>query len=168
MISGRFFAPLLVLLALQVLSPTTAFPFWGFGETEGRSGLNLEQGYDLNTVTTVRGKVVSTNIGERGGPVTILMNQGADTVHVIAGPPWYWSDRGISIKAHDEISVQGAKAQGKDGETYLISRTISNISTGESVTLRSETGRPLWKGGGGSGGGGMGMQWRHGGGMRGR
>jgi len=41
----------------------------GSSETEGKSGLNLEQGYDLNMLATVKGKVVAVNAdrGERGG-----------------------------------------------------------------------------------------------------
>ena len=118
-------------------------------------------------VTTVRGRVVSTTAGESGGPVTIVMKHGSDTIHAITAPPWYWSDRGIAINPHDEIVVQGAKAQGRDGVMYILSRTIRNLTTGGSVSLRSETGRPLWKGGGGYGRGRGGMQRRHGGGPQG-
>jgi hypothetical protein len=168
MISGRFFAPVLFLTVLCLFSPAPAFALWGFGETERKSGLDLDQGYDLNTVTTVKGQVVSMDVREGGGPVTIVIRQGSETVHAITAPPWYWSDKGIAIKPRDEVVVQGAKAQGKNGAMYVISRKISNLTTGDSVSLRSETGRPMWRGGGGAERGGRGMQRRYGSGSRGR
>lgn len=166
--SGRFFTSIFYLAVLSILLPARTFAFWGFGETEGKSGLNFDQGYDLNMVATVRGKVISVGTGESGGPVTIIIRQGPQTIHAITAPPWFWSDRGIAIQPQDEVVVQGAKAQGKDGAMYLISRQVSNISTGDSVTLRSATGRPIWKGSGSAGRGGNGMQRRYGGGARGR
>jgi hypothetical protein len=166
--SGRFLSPIIFILALGIFSPTHASALWGFGETEGKSGLNLDQGYDLNTVTTVRGRVVSVDSADPGGPVTIIMRQGSETVHVITAPAWFWSDRGIAVKPQDDIVVQGAKAQGKDGAMYVISRKISNLTTGDSVSLRSETGRPIWKGGAGSDRSVKGVQRRNGSGARGR
>ena len=166
--SGRFLPSVIVLLVLGMFLPTHAIAWWGFGETEGKSGLNFDQGYDLNTVTTVRGKVVSLDAGEAGGPVTIEIRQGLETVRAITAPPWFWSDRGIAIKPQDEVVVQGAKAQGKDGAMYVISRKISNLTTGDSVSLRSETGRPIWKGGAGGERSVKGVQRRIGSGARGR
>lgn len=144
-----------------------SFAFWGSGETEGKSGLNLEQGYDLNMVATVKGKVVSVNMVRGSGPVVIVMRQGTEVFHAITAPPWFWSDRGIAMKPNDEIAVVGAKAQGRNGVMYVISSRISNLTTGETVTLRDETGRPVWRGGG-SERGGRGMQRRYGTGAQGR
>lgn len=168
--SGRFFMILLALVCISCMPPANASAFWGFGGDKDESGLDFERGYDLNTVTTVKGKVVSVDAEQGRGPVTITIRQGTENIHAVAAPRWYWSDRGIAIKPNDEIEVSGAKAQGKDGNMYIISKEITNLSTGRSVTLRTENGRPTWSGGGrgGRGGGGGGMQRRFGGGMRGR
>ncbi len=170
--SGRLFTIVLILLFVLCLRAGNAHAFWGFGEDQGKSGLDFDKGYDLNTVTTVKGKVIAVETGEDRGPVTIIVRQGAGRIHVVAAPEWYWSDRGIAIKPNDEIEATGAKAQGKDGNMYIISRKITNNSTGESVTLRAGGGRPAWRGGavgrGGSGAGGMRMQRGMGGGMGGR
>ncbi len=166
--SGRCFTIILILLFTSSLHAASAFAFWGFGGDQGKSGLDFEKGYDLNTVTTIRGKVVSVDAGENRGPVTIVVQQSGGRIHAVAAPGWFWSDRGISIKPNDDIQVSGAKAQGKDGNMYIISREITNLSTGKAVTLRSENGRPAWRGGGRTGRGGGGMQHRFGGGMRGR
>ncbi len=166
--SGRFFTFSLILLIISCSHTASTLAFWGFGEDQGKSGLDFEKGYDLNTVTTIRGKVISIDAGEDREPVTIIVQQGAGRIHVIAAPGWFWSDRGISIRPNDEILVSGAKAQGKDGNMYIISREITNLSTGKAVTLRTENGRPAWKGGGRTGQRGGGMPHRFGGGMRGR
>ena len=167
--SGRFFTALLIFLFAGCFPAGNAQAFWGFGDNQGKSGLDFEGGYDINTVTTVKGKVVSLEIPDGGGPVTIIVRQGGWTIHAVAAPEWYWSDRGIDISPNDEVEVSGAKAQGKDGNMYIISRKVTNLSTGDTVTLRAETGRPAWKTGGRPGRGwGPGMQRRHGGGMRGR
>jgi hypothetical protein len=166
---GRFFAIILTLLFVLCLRGGNALAFWGFGDEEGKSGLDFDKGYDLNTVTTVKGKVIAVETNEDKGSVTIIVRQGTGRIHVVAAPEWYWSDRGITIRPNDEIEATGAKAQGKDGNMYIISRKITNNSTGDSVTLRADAGRPVWRGGGGRRGmGGMQMQRRMGGGMRGR
>ncbi len=168
--SGRFFTILLTILVMTGFRAGNGHAFWGFGADRGKSGLDLETGYDLNTVTTVKGKVISVNANAGEGPVTITIRQGNQNLNAVAAPTWYWSDRGIPINANDEVQVSGAKAQGKDGNMYIISKEITNLSTGRSVTLRKDNGSPSWRGGGRGGGAhGMGgMQRRFGGGMRGR
>jgi hypothetical protein len=167
MTSGRFFTVILFLLFIGCLPAKNTRAFWGFGDDQGKSGLDFEKGYDLNTVTTIKGKTVSVETDDKG-PVTIVLKQGDVTIHAIVAPKWYWSDRGIIIKPGDEVEVSGAKAQGKDGNMYIISREIANLATGEAVTLRNGTGKPAWSGGGRVNHGGTGMQRRFGGRMRGR
>jgi hypothetical protein len=167
--SGRFFIFLVFLLIGGSFPVSNAVAFWGFGEEKGESGLDFEHGYDLNTVTTVKGKVISVESADGSGPVTITMARGKEIIHAVAAPKWFWFDRGISIKPGDELKVVGAKAQGKDGEMYVISREIANITSGEEAVIRDKSGRPAWKGGGRMGrGSGGGMQRGFGGGRRGR
>jgi hypothetical protein len=166
--SGRFLIFLVFLLNWMALPVSDVSAFWGFGEEKGESGLYLERGYDLNTVVTIKGKVISVDAEGGSGPVTITIRRGEETIHAIAAPKWFWFDRGISIKPGDELRVVGAKAQGKDGEMYIISREISNITSGKEVVIRDSSGSPAWKGGGRAGGGGGGMQRGFGGGRRGR
>jgi hypothetical protein len=167
--SGRFFIFLVLLPIWMALPLSDASAFWGFGEEKGGSGLDFEHGYDLNTVTTVKGKVISVESADGSGPVTITMARGEEIIHAVAAPKWFWFDRGISIKPGDELKVVGAKAQGKDGEMYVISREIANITSGEETIIRDKSGRPAWKGGGRAGRGtGGGMQRGFGGGRRGR
>ncbi len=169
--SGRFFIIMLLFICTAMSCPGSAVAsFWDSGEEQGKSGLDFERGYDLNMVTTMKGRVVSIDASPGKGPVTVLFRRGNEDIHAVMAPRWFWSGRGIEIKPHDEIVVTGAKAQGKDGKMYIITRDVSNLSTGKSVVIRSETGGPAWRGGGfnGGGGGGMRMQRGFGGGMRGR
>ncbi len=147
--TGRFLFLVGFLMAGSLFLPSFAQAFWGFGgeASRERSGLDFDRGYDRNTETTVRGKVVSVESGEGSGPVMITLSQGSEEFHVVAAPAWYWSDGGISVKVGDELVATGSKAQGKDGEIYLISRIISNQSDRETVTLRDESGKPAWHGG---------------------
>lgn len=148
--SGRFFFTALFLFVIHFSSVTNALAFWGFGgDASGeRSGLDFNGGYDRNTETTVKGAVVSVETGQSGGPVLFGVRQpGGEVVHVVAAPQWFWSDRGIDVNPDDMLEATGSKAQGKDGKIYLISRTITNHTDKETVTLRDEDGRPEWRGG---------------------
>lgn len=144
-----------IILLLGVLSfPLSAQAFWGSGANQ--SGLNLETGYDVNTVTTVTGRVVSLHAGdERRHAQCELESNGTRTV-VVLGPSRYWAEHGITIKAGDEVAVRGSKAQGKDGIVYFLAQKITNNSQNASAAMRAESGRPAWAGKGmGSGNGAM-------------
>jgi hypothetical protein len=166
--TGRFLFLVGFLVVGILLLPSFAQAFWGFGDdtSRERSGLDFDSGYDRNTETTLRGKVVSVEPGEGSGPVMITVRQGTEEYHVVAAPAWYWSDGGISVKVGDELAVTGSKAQGKDGKNYVISRVISNNSDSETVTLRDESGKPGWRGGTRMKHGAAGGQRRKGGGGR--
>jgi hypothetical protein len=165
---GRFLFLVVFLGAGSFFQPALSHAFWGFGDdaVRERSGLDFDRGYDRNTETTVRGKVVSVEPGEGSGPVMIIIRQGGGELSVVAAPAWYWSDGGIPVKPKDELVVTGSKAQGKDGKIYLISRVITNQSGSETVTLRDESGRPGWHGGSRMRNGATGFQHRMGGGGR--
>lgn len=135
------------LLAVLLSLPVAAHAFWGIG-SDAPSGLNLESGYDVNTVTTVTGRVTALHAGdERTHAQCELDSNGTHTV-VVLGPQRYWTEHGIAIKIGDNISVRGSKAQGKDGIVYFLAQKITDTSQNSSVSLRSESGRPSWAGGG--------------------
>lgn len=142
-----------IILLLAVLSfPAAAHAFWG--NSDNQSGLNLETGYDINTVTTVTGRVVALHTGDdHRNAQCELESNGTHTV-VVLGPSRYWAEHGIVIKAGDEVAVRGSKAQGKDGVVYFLAQKISDTSQNSSVSLRNESGRPAWAGKG-MGNGGM-------------
>jgi hypothetical protein len=122
-----------------------ASAFWGTNSTDSASGLNVSAGFDINTMTTLNGTVISPP--ERKGQeqhtvMSVAATQGAVTV--ILGPWWYWKNQNISITKNQELAITGSLAQGKDGALYLFVQRIENRSNGEAITLRSESGKPFW------------------------
>jgi hypothetical protein len=133
--------------AIIISSPLAAHAFWG-NDGDRQSGLNLESGYDANTVTTITGRIVSVQIGEdRRNSQVELENNGTRSI-VVLGPQRYWAENGIALKAGDTVTVRGSKAQGKDGIVYVLAQKITDTSQNSSVSLRNESGRPAWAGGG--------------------
>jgi len=57
------------------------------------------------------------------------------------GQSAYWSSFRLSVG--DEIVVRGFH---EDGE--FKAGTVENVTTGETITLRDASGRPMWAGGG--------------------
>lgn len=127
--------------------PTVGQAFWGSG-SDNQSGLDLETGYDANTVTTVSGHVVSVQTSDERHASQLELEVNGNRSVVILGPKRYWDENGIVIKVGDSIIVSGSKAVGKDGIVYIIAQKVADISQITSVTLRNESGRPAWAGAG--------------------
>jgi len=122
-----------------------ASAFWGSDTKETASGLNVTDGFDINTVGTLTGTVMTPP--ERSGEeqhtaMTVTNPQGKVTL--ILGPWWYWEKQAVVISKGQEIAVTGSRAIGKDGSLYVFTQRLENLSTGEAVALRSETGAPAW------------------------
>lgn len=131
-----------------------ACAFWGGDARQNPSGLDVTTGYDVNTVDTVRGTVITPPAKIEPGEhtqMTIATGQGIATV--ILGPWSYWEKQGFTVSSGQEISIVGSRAQGKDGSVYLFAQRLDNKASGKSVILRSENGSPLWSRGGGFGNG---------------
>jgi len=123
--------------------------FWGDGSTDPASGLNVASGYDVNTITSMSGVVVSPPERKgRGQHTEMSVSAARGTVTVVLGPWWYWEKQTITIAKNQELTITGSLAQGKDGALYLFAQRLENRSNGEAVTLRSESGKPLWSAGG--------------------
>lgn len=121
-----------------------ASAFWWGDTKDSAPGLDVAAGFDINTVTTMTGSVMSPpeRKGENHTQMNLATPQG--TVTVILGPWWYWERQTVKITSNQELKVTGSRAQGKDGTLYLFAQRIENRSNGESITLRSESGAPLW------------------------
>jgi len=57
------------------------------------------------------------------------------------GPSWYHESAGVAIAVGDEVQVTGFY---EDGE--LMAGTVENLSSGQALALRDESGQPLWSG----------------------
>lgn len=166
----RFYA-LLAVAALLLVLRGTADAFWGFGDSRGvdKSGLDLEQGYDRNTVVKISGSVAVPPHPIAGGLIAFDLNLPGERVVVVLGPAWYLQDDNLDWKVGERVTVQGSRTQGKDGQTYLLSQRIITAG-GATIELRGPNGTPPWSGGlsGGEQGGVSGRQVPRGGGAGGR
>ncbi|WP_236026876.1 DNA-binding protein [Geomonas diazotrophica] len=151
--------------------------FLGFGsDNTGKSGLDFNRGYDLNTVGSVSGRVSAAPHQVENEQYILEVHTASGTVNLSVGPGGFWQKKGIAVRVNDEISAKGARAQGQDGKDYLLTQKLVNKTTGAAVELRSESGEPAWssKGAGasmrsqdGRFGGGLGGGFMRGGGMMG-
>ena len=155
----RFYI-LIVAAIFLILPGGPADAFWGFGDSgqQDKSGLDLERGYDRNTVVKVSGNVAVPPRPLASGLMAFELSLPNERMVVVLGPAWYLQDDNLDWKIGDQVTVRGSLAQGKDGQTYLLSQQIS-IPGGTTIMLRGENGSPSWSGGihggqqtGGSGG----------------
>ncbi len=140
---SNFFSLLILLtITASCLLTGTAFA----GDVIGKSGLDLDRGYDVNTVSTISGRVIAMPHATDREIVIVGISSGTETVHLSVGPSSYWEKHGIQIHLDDDITVKGAKAQGKDGKIYLLVRKLENRTTGSRVEMRNEQGEAAWNG----------------------
>jgi hypothetical protein len=64
----------------------------------------------------------------------------------LTAPGWYIAQEKIELKLGDEVVVHGAKFFSKNGELFLIARSIHNISNGKIYSFRDEFMKPCWRG----------------------
>ena len=73
--------------------------------------------------------------------LSIQTADGEEVMHL--GPEWYWEAEGIALNLGDEVEVTGFY----ESDEFEVAG-IENLTTGESVVLRDDSGRPMWSGGG--------------------
>ncbi len=158
--SGRFSSVVLGALFLNCLLVGAADAGFGFGDDRGKSGLDFTRGYDINTVTSVSGRVLSSPQSGEKKNVFVEIRAGSETLSLCLGPRYYWEKNEIPLRPNDDVVAKGSKAQGNDGRTYLMVQKLANRTTGSQVALRNDQGSPAWSGRSGGG-----MMWGRGGGM---
>lgn len=142
---GRFSLIPATALFLCCILPGTALAAFGFGgDDPGESGLDLANGYDINTVATVSGTVRTLPDREGAGNAIIGIGENSQRYYVYVGPSSYWDRKGIPVRVNDRISTRGSLAQGRDGRVYVLAQKLTNLTTGGQMALRVEDGAPLW------------------------
>lgn len=135
-------------LAFVVQLPQAAYASWWNGNSDG-CGLDLESGYDTNTVTTISGTITALHLDGPRPQALVEMAAGEGPVTVVFGPRTYWAEHGIPLEVGEQLTVRGSKAQGGDGVVYVLAQWLSQERLGRQLALRSETGKPVWSGSGG-------------------
>ena len=71
----------------------------------------------------------------------LTFENGADgaTIEAMLGPPWFWTENGIPLNPGDQISLEGFESP-----DHMELNWIINLTTGETVQLRGENGKPVW------------------------
>jgi hypothetical protein len=162
--------PFLAALSLLAVWGGRADAFWGFGDPREaeRSGLDLAQGYDRNTVVNISGPVAVPPRTIAGGMIAVDLRLPDEQIVVVLGPAWYLQDDDLDWKVGDQVTVRGSLARGKDGRAYLLSQQVT-LPGGTTIELRGQSGAPSWSAGGGGGaqtGGAGGQMQRGSGGVR--
>ena len=142
----RFFSIIIWALILNTLLIGTVFAGFFDSDDKGKSGLDFTGGYDINTVSTMSGQVISLPHSGEKESVIVEIKSGNQILNISVGPGPYWEKKGITINLNDELTVKGSKAQGQDGKTYVLPQKLVNRTTGAQVDLRSEKGEPVWSG----------------------
>jgi hypothetical protein len=106
--------------------------------------------YDPATVETVRGEVAAITTAApsvgRGPGVHVQLRTASGQLEVRLGPAWYLEREKLTLGVGDEIEVTGSRVT-VGGRPALIARHVKKGD--RRVSLRDESGLPLWRGGGG-------------------
>ncbi len=105
------------------------------GQGQGRSSSSgKSHSLPAREWTTVSGQVLSL----ADNKLTVQTVTGK--IEIGLGPIWYWDANRINLNPGDEVTVKGFHT-----DEFEPGR-VTNESTGDSVTLRSDDGTPLWAG----------------------
>ncbi|MBS1493116.1 MAG: DNA-binding protein [Bacteroidetes bacterium] len=100
--------------------------------------------YDVNTVETVSGQVISidkTSPDQNGIHLVLKADNNEITVHL--GPGWYIEQQNVQINVNDNITLTGSKVT-YEGSKFIIAKEVKK---GDLILkLRDDNGAPLWAG----------------------
>jgi len=112
----------------------------GNGSAQGRQGVNRSYEDPLADHPSESWmKLTGTVTTVEEGRLVVETDEGSVEVHL--GPEWYWEAEGITLEVGDVVQITGFY----EGDTFEVAE-VENLTGGESVSLRNETGRPLWAG----------------------
>jgi hypothetical protein len=104
-----------------------------------------ERDYDVKTVETIGGKVLSientTPAGRRGYWVDVIVQTEKEIIPVQLGPLWYIRVQTPRIEANDTIMVTGSRVM-MDGRSAIVAADITKGN--ELLKLRENNGIPVW------------------------
>lgn len=105
-------------------------PVWRQQSSGSSSGQAAEKGPPLS----FRGEVVSVE-----GNLLTFRSEDGTLVEALLGPPWFWEEQGITLNPGDRLELEGFEAP-----DHLELNWIRNLTTGQSLQLRTPEGVPVW------------------------
>jgi hypothetical protein len=104
-----------------------------------------ERDYDLKTVETIGGKVLSiektTPAKKRGYWVQLMLQTEKETIAVQLGPAWYIDKQTPRVEANDTITVTGSRLT-MGGSSAIVAAYFTKEN--ELLKLRDANGIPVW------------------------
>ena len=101
---------------------------------------------DLSTVRTVSGTVSSVTMGPGlQHPSFVLAEAGGESLTVELGPYWFLVANSFSLAVGDSVTATVANCASRT-DSDVVAFSVQDLTTGASITLRDENGKPLWKG----------------------
>jgi len=123
----------------------------GAGGARGVNGLDGQGSGNSNSPANGLGEPLAENpqvswetvIGEiiELDSEMLVRTDDGNEILVGLGQSWYRDEAGFALTVGDDVSVDGFY---EDGE--FKAGVVENLTTGESLTLRDATGRPMWAG----------------------
>lgn len=135
-----------IIIALTLVAPPPVPAFWWGSPRDDQSGLDLAGGFDVKTVVTVSGTVVTPPAPREKSSHTEMTLQGESGDYTVILGPWsYWQTLGVTIDKGERLVVTGSRAEGKEGKVYLFAQTIDRPQRERArITLRDPYGKPAW------------------------
>jgi hypothetical protein len=111
---------------------------WGSGSQYGRL-------YDLQTIETISGKIVSiermTPMSGMSHGIRLMVKTAKETIPIHLGPQWYVTNQDIQLQVNDRVDIKGSRIT-FNGKPAIIA---AEVKKGDKIlTLRDSNGLPLW------------------------
>ena len=104
---GRFYSIIIGTVFLNCLLCGTVFAGIFGRDSSEKSGLDFTRGYDVNTVNTAVGRVVSLPHSGEKENVIVGIRSGNEMLNISVGPGSFWESKGIPLSLSDELVVKG-------------------------------------------------------------
>jgi hypothetical protein len=100
--------------------------------------------YDPHTEFKTKGAVDEINVlplGVRKDFIELVVESGADRLHIYVCPKTFQDEMGISFSKSDEIGVTGSKVKQGESDVILAREIVKGTDT---LMFRDEKGNPVW------------------------
>lgn len=117
------------------------------GSDGGNHRNHYNRMYNLNTIETISGEVVSmdkfTPMGGMSQGVHLILETDQETISVHLGPRWYIENQDIGIEPKDIIEVKGSRVNFAEQPGIIAAQVKKGEAT---LILRDDNGVPAWSG----------------------
>ncbi len=110
-------------------------PWWRQegGTSPGQSGQSAQM-VEMGPTLAFQGEVISA----QDNLLTFRSDDGQPR-EAMLGPPWFWSENGVPLNPGDRIELEGFESP-----DHLEINWLNNLTTGQSIQLRTPDGTPVW------------------------